>query len=319
MKRILLTGSNGRLGKKLAMALSEAGYPQLHLSSSVRIDDSPGVESIRVDWKDLELPEISDVDVILHLAHQTSAYQARKDVEADIQSNSVSTVRLIESIRNSNRPIHLIYMGSLTEYGSMNVNPISESHSNFNPETFYDCSKLAVELYLRQFQEERVLQTLTLIRLGNLYGFTDDSTQLHRGFFDKAIFDAYQGQEVTCFGDGNFLRDFIHVDDLITAIIAFVEASNEAANGMFNLAGGIGHTLREALVKIGEQLVLSGKEPIRVKYEDFPLGSYNIEKRNHIADISRVQESINWKPKISLSDGIRKSISHYLSLDNNSR
>jgi len=315
MKRILLTGANGRLGSRLAKALLELGYPQIHLSSSAQVENIPGVKYIQVDWQDLQIPEINDVDVIVHLAHQTSAYQARKDVEADIQSNLISTVRIIESVRKSPRPIHFIYMGSLTEYGTMNVNPINESHRNFNPETFYDCSKLAVELYLRQFQAEEVLNTLTLIRLGNLYGFTENPKQMHRGFFDNAIFDAYHGQEVTCYGDGNFLRDFIHVDDLIAGILAFIESSDGAADGMFNLAGGTGHTLRVALNEIGEQLNLVGKGPMRIRYQDFPLNAYSIEKRNHVADISLIKKSINWTPKISLSVGISKSINYYSSAD----
>jgi nucleoside-diphosphate-sugar epimerase len=172
-----------------------------------------------------------------------------------------------------------------------------------------------VELYLKQFQEEEVLRTLTLIRLGNLYGFTENPKKMHRGFFDSAIFDACQGREITCFGDGNFLRDFIHIDDLIAGILAFIESSTGTADGMFNLAGGTGHTLKEALNTIGELLISAGKGPMRIKYQDFPLNAYDIEKRNHVADISLVKKSINWIPTISLTDGISRSINYYSSIN----
>ena len=315
MKRILLTGSNGRLGRRIGRALSELGFPQIHLTSKEPQNDLPGVESILVDWQDLQLPSLSDVDVVIHLAHQTSAYQARKDVEADIRSNLVSTVRIVQSLGEVVKPKHFIYMGSLTQYGSMNINPISETHQDINPETFYDCSKMAVELYLKQFRQEGVLDSLTLIRLGNLYGFTEDSKKLDRGFFDDAIFSAYKEHEVTCFGDGNFLRDFIHVDDLVAALLGIIESPLSAVNGTFNLAGGTGYTINEALELISESLIAMGKRPIRVNYRDFPVDSYGIEKRNHVADITLAKKVIGWTPEISLAEGISKSINYYSLID----
>jgi nucleoside-diphosphate-sugar epimerase len=311
MKRILLTGSNGRLGRKVAQALSESGYPQIHLTSKEPENKWSGVEYIHADWQNLQIPSLIDVDVVIHLAHQTSAYQARKDVEADIRSNLISTVRIVESLSKSVNPIHFIYMGSLTQYGSMIPNPIRESDQNLNPETFYDCSKMAVELYLKQFQQEKVLDSLTFIRLGNLYGFTEDSKKLHRGFFDDAIFSAFEGSEVTCFGDGSFVRDFIHVDDLVTALFGFIEAPRGAVDGTFNLAGGTGYTLNEALELIGHSLISLGRDSIQVKNKDFPIDSYAIEKRSHIADISLVKKIIGWTPRISLAEGISRSINYY--------
>jgi len=312
MKRILVTGASGRLGSKVTIALSRMGYDQVLLTSRLPKKELRGAEYLLVDWKNFEIPQIPDIDAVIHLAHQTSAYQAKKNVEEDINSNLISTIRIIEAIKHSAKPIHFIYMGSLTEYGSKNINPISEFSKAEDPETFYDCSKLAVELYLKRYQQEDLLKTLTILRLGNLYGFLDGQKKQHRGFFDEAIFSAFHGQEVACFGDGNFVRDFIHVDDVVSALISFLETEPGVANGTFNLASGVGYTLKDALLLIGESLTSIGRNTIKIRMEEFPVNSYDIERRNHVADISRIKKTISWSPKFSLSEGISRSIHYYL-------
>ena len=312
MKKIMITGAGGRLGREVAIALSRLGYNQILLTSRLPKKVLPGAEYLIVDWKNIKLPQISDIEAVIHLAHQTSAYQARNNVEEDINSNVIATIRIIEAIKHSAKPIHFIYMGSLTEYGSKNVNPISEFSKAEDPETFYDCSKLAVELYLKQYKQEEILGTLTILRLGNLYGFLDSQKTQHRGFFDEAIYSAFHGKEVLCFGGGDFVRDFIHVDDVVSALIRFIESDPGVANGTFNLASGVGHTLKEALSLIGQSLTSIGRNSIKIKMEEFPVKSYDIERRNHVADISRIKNTISWGPKTPLSQGISQSINYYL-------
>ena len=315
MKRILVTGASGRLGSRVTIALSKLGYKQILLTSKLQMQALPGAEYLIVDWKNFELPQFSDIDVVIHLAHQTSAYVAKENVEEDIKCNLITTVRIIEAVKHSLKPIHFIYIGSLTEYGSKNTNPISEDSKAEDPETFYDCSKLAVELYLKSYKQEGILETLTILRLGNLYGFLGSPKKRHRGFFDEAISSAFRGEEVLCFGGGDFVRDFIHVDDVVSAFIGLIESEPGVTDGTFNLANGVGHTLKEALSLIGQSLTLIGRNSIKIKMEEFPLNSYKIERRNHVADISRIKQVISWSQKTSLAKGISQSIHYYVEQD----
>jgi UDP-glucose 4-epimerase len=312
MKNILITGAGGRLGSKVAEHLAGLGFSLTLLTSKLPENRLINSEYILVNWDNLDIPPLKNIDVVIHLAHQTSSYEARKNVERDIQSNLIATVRIIESLRNSVKPPHFIYMGSLTEYGSDNINPINEINQQVQPETFYDCSKLATELYLKQFQNEGRLKNLTLIRLGNLYGFVEGFKKRHRGFFDEAIFSAFKGEKVVCFGDGGFVRDFVHVNDVLNALVGFIEAPGFKSNGLFNLASGQGTTLKAALKSIDTLLLASGQTPMEIEFRDFPDDAYRIERRNHIADISRIKEAIEWSPEISLSEGIALSIHYYL-------
>lgn len=312
MKRILVSGAGGRLGSQLTKRLSDLGYSQILLTSEIPNTKLLGAEYILCDWSNLTLPDLRDVELVVHLAHQTSAYLAKRDVEADITTNVISTVRIVEAVKQSKTPPDFIYMGSLTEYGSNNKNPIKESVQRDSVETFYDCSKLAAELYLKQFQNEGVLRNLTLLRLGNLYGFLGGNQVNHRGFFDNAIYSAYLGKELVCFGEGNFLRDFIHIDDVINALVALIESKGNSSDGKFNLASGIGYTIKDALSQINNSLRELGKSAVFIRHELFPEGAYGIEQRNHIADISLIVNRIGWKPSITLSEGIIRSLKYYI-------
>ncbi len=315
MKRIMISGAGGKLGSHLAQKLSTLGYSQILLTSVIPEKKLPGASYLSVNWSDLELPSFDNVDVVIHLAHQTSAYVAKQNVESDVTTNLISTIRIIESVRGCTKPPDFIYMGSLTQYGTNCTNPINELCQPDEVETFYDCSKLAIELYLKQYQQEGILGNLSLLRLGNLYGFVSSQQTPHRGFFDNSIYSAFLGRELTCFGNGEFLRDFIHIDDVTDVIIKIIESNTKRTNGQFNLASGVGCTVKDALLLINEKLSYLNKSPVPIHFKEFPESAYGIERRNHVADISLLREAIGWAPRVSLSEGIERSIRHYLDYD----
>ena len=139
MKRILVSGASGRLGSQITQKLSALGHSQILLTSNIPNTKLPGAEYILCNWSNFSLPDLKDVELVIHLAHQTSAYLAKRNVVADITTNVISTVKIVEAIKQSKSPPDFIYMGSLTEYGSNNENPIKEGTQADSVETFYDC------------------------------------------------------------------------------------------------------------------------------------------------------------------------------------
>ena len=307
MGRILVTGAGGRVGSVLIPKLVEAGYEVLALTSKPKTSGTHAVFYIEVDWNDLRLPLLPEVDCVIHLAHQTSAYQARKNVLLDNQCNLVATIRLLEHLKAQTSIPKFIFMGSLTEYGSIVKNPISE-FSQLRPETFYDVAKITTEVYLQQYFNEGWITQLVTLRLGNLYGLGSQHSVAHRGFFDNSISRGAAGESIVCFGDGEFIRDFIHVEDVLDALLSVVSLPVDRRNIALNIAAGVGTSVRSALELINTVLVSQNRQPTKIEYVDFPPGAYEIEKRSHVADIHLAHSILSWVPRISLFEGVEKGL-----------
>ena len=309
MSTILVTGAGGRLGRRLVQTLLSQGQKVLAVTSNPSFDSIAGLKSIQVDWSNFELPKMERVDLVFHLAHQTSAYKAREDVSAEVRQNLLVTAQLVEHLRLGGSIPKFIYLGSLTEYGTEVRSPILES-TPLKPETFYDAAKIASEIYLEQFFNEGWIQQLQIFRLGNLYGMGVLNPSEHRGFLDNSIARAAKGLPIQCLGTGEYLRDFIHVEDVLDVFMKTVtEGQNSKIESISaNLASGYGTTILDALRTINRALVDLGQENVEIEFSDFPKNSYAIETRSHIADISQISTRFNWSPKISLYEGVSASL-----------
>jgi nucleoside-diphosphate-sugar epimerase len=310
--KILVTGAGGRLGSKLVPKLISSGYEVIALTSNRLISASSLVKVIQVNWTDFHPPTLPKVDCVIHLAQQTSAYVARRNVPSDIESNLIATTRLIESLKLHGPVPKVIFFGSLTQYGSGVSNPISEI-TRLRPETFYDAAKIAVETYLEQYLNEGHIEELVVLRIGNLYGLGSNLSKPNRGFFDNAISLGAQGKSLVCFGDGKFIRDFVFVEDLLGAILKILDSTDKRDKLILNIASGVGTTIESALNIINFALVNRGLPSVKIDFLPFPPDLYGIEKRSHIADVSLAESTIGWRPAIDLFDGVNKCLSQELS------
>lgn len=267
------------------------------------------LDYIRVDWRNFSLPDLEAIDCVFHLAHQTSAYLARQNVVDDVRENLLMTTELINHLKKTNLIPKFIYLGSLTEFGTDVSNPIQDK-ALLKPETFYDASKIATETYLEQFYNEGWIHHLLILRLGNLYGLTSNNEKVHRGFLDKSIASAADGSPLLCFGTGKYLRDFIHVNDVIEILVrsALEETENKREILKFNVATGVGTSILDALKAINHCLVDLGKSSVEIQFLNFPPNSYRIETRSHFADISGISQRFDWRPKIHLHQGVQLSL-----------
>ena len=307
MVRILVTGAGGRLGSLLVPRLIDQQYEVLSLSSKPGTSFSKSVVHYQVDWNNFRLPDLPSIDCVIHLAQQTSAYQARKNVMLDVNSNLVATIGMLEHLKTQGTIPKFVFIGSLTEYGMSVRNPIGED-SQLCAETFYDASKIATEYYLSQYFNEGWIAQLITLRLGNLYGLGSRPAKANRGFLDNSISLGAQGKSITCYGEGNFIRDFVHYEDVMDALIKVIELPAVNRNIPLNISTGVGNSVRFALELINSALERNGRNPVVIQYTNFPEGAYEIEKRSHVADIRMAKTILNWVPKISLFEGIDKSL-----------
>ena len=307
-KRALVTGASGKIGKDLIPKLVDSGFLVYALSSRNSFISETDVIHIPHVWGNPLSHPLPEVEVIFHLAGQTSAYSAQKNVKGDIQSNLLSMISIIEGTADFSAPPIFIFAGSMTEYGMCDLPVINESVP-VAPETFYDVAKLACEMYLQQYESEGIIQKVVTLRLSNIFGSYSLSPNGDRGFLDKSISKALSGQNLTVYGDGNYIRDYLHISD---ASNAFIYAFKESANlhrSFYNIGTGVGTSVIRSLELIIDEAKKFTESSSQIEYMDFPNSAYSVEKRNSVADSKSFSKATGWFPMFTLETGISKAFS----------
>jgi UDP-glucose 4-epimerase len=303
----LITGASGHLGSLLVSELTKEGWSIFAVSRRDSFTHLSNVTHIPHEWSNSIAFEIPRVDTVFHLAAQTSAYKARENVAEDIHSNVVGTVNLLESIARSNVKPVFIFTGSMTEYGMTSTYPVDEKVP-LSPQTFYDAAKITTEMYAEQFVREGWLSKSITLRLSNVYGSHSRAQGVDRGFLDRSILKALTGEPLFFFGSGEYVRDFLHVDDVISALISAALHVDDLDSSVFNIGTGFGTTIKSALALIAKEAENLTGSPVQVNQGVFPVDSYAIERRNSIANSQVFREATGWTPKVEFRTGVKEGL-----------
>jgi len=300
---ILITGASGLIGSALIERLRGECNSIVCQSRSSHKEEL-GVKWIKHDlisdsWDCLSLPEI---DVIYHLAGQTSIYSARQNPTADLSANVLALLGLLEHFRKQERAPFVVFAGTATEVGLTDQLPINESLPD-RPITFYDISKLTAEMYLNQYVREGFINGCSL-RLSNVFGRNQPSQQRDRGILDKIFNRAVSGQNITVYGDGSYLRDYIFIDDVISAMVLAPNHTEQTNGRTFCIGSGQGITLKDAFLKVIAAAALVTGRKVELVHVPPPDGLSLIEYRSTIIDSSEFTKATGWLPKYGLDDAI---------------
>jgi len=305
--RALVTGASGKISRELIPKLIENGFLVYALSTKNSFSSKPEVIHIPHVWGNPLVEPLPEVEVIFHLAGQTSAYIAQKDVERDIQSNLLSMVSIIESIKNFTVPPVFIFAGSMTEYGMCNL-PIIDESAPAVPETFYDVAKLACEMYLQQYEREGIITKGITLRLSNVYGSSSLTSEDDRGFLDKSIDKVLSGEVLTVYGDGKYVRDYLHISDASDAFVYAFKESSKLHNNFYNIGTGVGTSIISCLELLIDEARKITNSRSHIEYRDFPTSAYAVEKRNSVADSKSFTNATGWSPRLTLKNGLSKAL-----------
>lgn len=302
---ILIVGAAGFIGSHLARKLSEEKDVIYCQSRSYRFNS--GFKWIKHDllndlWEDSALPHI---DLVYYLAAQTSIYEARKSPIQDINSNVIALLRLLDFLKKQNKPAFVILAGTATQVGLANNLPIIESLID-QPITFYDLSKCTAENYLRQYINEGWINGCVM-RLANVYGKSLDSQQKDRGIIDKVYNQALLGKDIMLYGDGEYLRDYIYIDDVISAFIVASKFTSVINGSTFLIGSGKGITLKNAFLEVINLVKIKTGTVANLKYSEAPKEFYAIEFRNAVIDNSKFNQITGWAPKFDFKSGMKAS------------
>jgi nucleoside-diphosphate-sugar epimerase len=312
-KRILVTGGAGFLGSNLSLALAARGARVTALdgflfgggANPANLDGSP-VELVRGDIRDIDLrPLCEGASVIFNLAAQTSHMGGQADPLADIAVNAVAQVRLIQAAREAAPDAVVVHASTRQFYGRVEKLPVDESQPVAPPDA-NGVSKFAGEQYW--MLEHRVRgRPVVSLRLTNCYGprlRIRDARQTFLGIWIRSVLE---GKPFEVWG-GEQLRDLTYVDDVTDAFLA-AAASPACHGGIYNIGGSPPASLRE----LADLVVGLAGPPAHYAIKAFPADRKQIDIGSYHADDSAFRAATGWAPRVSLEDGVRRTIDWYRS------
>ncbi len=302
-KTVVVTGASGYIGSALVNTLVKHFCKVIRIS---RVELAPlaNTTTIKADirtmntWVDLA----AQADIIYHLAGNTSVYEAATDPDKSLNSTLLPLNHLVKAARKLRCKPRVVFASTATVYGLTPHLPVAENLKPM-PITLYDLHKLFAEQQIALATQQDILDGISL-RLANVYGpsirmsLADD-----RGILNRITTMALRGENLKVYGDGNYLRDYVYITDVINAFL-LAGVSPNLGGQSFNVASGIGTTVKQVFELVATQAEKMTGQPIEVSCIAWPAEADSIEFREFTADISKYIAATNWSPKININEGI---------------
>ncbi len=297
----LITGAAGFLGASLANHLAWEGHQVRGLDDLSTGDPNALSQDIHFTRGDVaDRPKLwtllQDVDCVYHLAARVSVPESVIYPREYNAVNVGGTVSLMEAMRDVGvRRVVLISSGAV--YGDQGVQPLKETAVPF-PHSPYAVSKLAAEYYVRTIGDLWGIETVSL-RVFNAYGPGQHLPASHPPVIMNLLRQALRGGTIVLHGDGLQTRDYVYVDDVVTAMIAAATAPN-LDKLVINIGSGIETSVRD-LVRLVLEVTTTNAEIIHNPRTDAGVSRM-------CADLSLAKEKLGYVSHISLLEGLRLTI-----------
>lgn len=312
--KVIITGGLGFLGSNLARSLVARGA-QVTLVDSLIPQYGGNLFNID-DIRDKVIVNVCDVrdpfairyllegqDYLFNLAGQTSHMDSMTYPKTDLDINAAAQLSILEACRAVNPSIRVVFASTRQIYGKPDYLPVDESHP-ICPVDVNGINKLAGEWYHLLYSKVYGIRS-TVLRLTNTYGpgmRVKDARQTFLGIWIKQLLE---NQPIKVFGDGLQLRDFNYADDCVEAMM-LSGIRDEAVGKIYNLGSEEVINLKDLAAKMID--IIPGRS-----YEivPFPPERKAIDIGDYYSDFSLIRRELGWAPRVSLDEGLRKSIAYY--------
>ena len=294
--KILVLGGAGFIGANVTHRLVHQGYDvRVFTRSSRSVQNlAPILSKIELQYGDY-MDEVAlrkamiDVDCVIHLISTTLPGTSSNVGTYDIFSNVIPTLRILENCLNNNIK-QLIYASSGgTIYGDSRE-LIHEDHV-LDPKSMYGLSKKNIESYLNYYANNSNLN-IQILRLSNPYGPYQNPYGA-QGIIATAFRSILNNTPIQILGDGNVIRDYIYIDDVVDA---FTIAMKQLKSNTINISSSKGRSVLNVLADIEQ---ISGKKIIK---EFLPARTGDVLQ--NVLDNRKANEQYHWTPKTSFIDGL---------------
>jgi UDP-glucose 4-epimerase len=312
--RVLVTGGLGFIGSNLARRLVQEGASVTLCDAMIdgyggnetnvrEIRDS--VEIDRSDVRDAAAMDrlVAGKDVVFHLAAQVSHVMSLSNPYPDIDINIKGTAVVLEACRRKNPSALVVRSGTRGQYGPAVRLPVSEETPS-DPRGIYEISQLSSEMICRTYTRIHGVRTVPL-RLTNVYGPRAQMRHSQFGVVNWFVRLALEGRPIPIFGSGRILRDFLYVDDCVEALLA-AAAEPSAVGEILN----VGHDQPSTFLEVAE--ILRELVPAAsIEFTDFTPERRAQEPGDFVSDITKIRRLLGWEPRVSLRDGLARTVEFY--------
>jgi len=332
--KYLITGGCGFVGSNLAAEVLKRGEELVVFDNLFRFGSSKNLEWLNLigefKYYALDIRNLNDIetviklekpDIVFHLAGQVAMTTSISNPRLDFEINALGTFNLLDSIRKYSPQTMVLYSSTNKVYGDFNNLTFIEKETRYEcleyPKGFdeslpldfhspYGCSKGTADQYLLDFHRIYGIKTV-VFRHSSMYGGNQHSTidQGWIGWFCQKALEIKSGNQNELFtisGTGKQVRDVLHADDVVDLYFTATENIDKIKGEVFNIGGGIKYSLSLLeLFKILESIL-----KISMEYKKLP--ERKSDQLIFVADGTKINTIIEWKPKISVESGILKTL-----------
>lgn len=312
-KDVLVTGGMGFIGSNLARCLVDRGAGVTLVDSLVpeyggNLFNISGVEDrVHVNISDVRDEHsmrylVQGKDYLFNLAGQTSHMDSMRDPFTDLEINAKAQLSILEACRKHNPGIKIVFASTRQIYGKPEYLPVDEGHPQ-RPTDVNGINKMAGEWYHLLYSRVYGIRSCVL-RLTNTYGPRMRIKDARQTFLGIWIRHVVEGSRFEVWG-GDQLRDFTYVEDVCAALL--LAALGAEANGrVFNLGGSQPVSLKELADLLG---LVSGSGEYNVC--GFPDDRKRIDIGDYYADAGAIRSALGWEPRVSLREGLSRTLDFY--------
>ncbi|WP_295552268.1 NAD-dependent epimerase/dehydratase family protein [uncultured Pseudacidovorax sp.] len=323
----LITGGAGFVGSNLAHRLLSAGERVLvfdNLSRTGVADNLAWLRAQHAGRLSVMTADVRDAGAVreavaqarrvFHFAAQVAVTTSLDDPRTDFEINALGTLNVLEAARRQAVPPSVLITSTNKVYGALDDVPLRLGDEGYVPQDAqladhgvgedrpldfhspYGCSKGAADQYVRDYARSFGLPTVVL-RMSCIYGQRQFGTE-DQGWVAHFLLRALQGQPLTLYGDGQQVRDVLHVDDLLDAMLR-LDARMDALRGqVFNVGGGPGNAV--SLRRMVALIEAMQGTPMQVGHDGWRTG----DQRYYVSDTRALQAATGWQPRVGVAEGL---------------
>ncbi len=304
--KILITGGAGFIGSNLArfLTLKDCKVRAIDNLSTGKMENLNGIIE-RIDFFQADITKerileriFKDIDHVIHLAAVTSVQKSLEEPELTFRVNIEGTKNILKLSEKFNVR-KFIFASSCAIYGNPKKLPVSEDCEP-SPLSPYAESKVSGEKTCFEFLRKGI--DIVILRFFNVFGPKQDADSPYSGVISRFIKKILKGESPVIYGDGEQTRDFIYVDDVLSAIERALFSKTETK--VFNIGSGKRYSVNQIFEILKRISDFKGKPEFKEERKG--------EVRHTLADISRAQMELGWKPEISIEEGLKRTFEYYM-------